>query len=218
MDIDGFWDLIERSEYETDTKRGRMAWLEEHLFGLSLEEIVDFDVFWTIATNRACSWDMYALYRPMLGSYSSDGFEYFVNWLVSLGREAFETVADCPDGAVELPQVSHVLELQRSALNGSRRRREVWTEEEYPEFESLGYVAQDPYKGCRRERDQPGTGRRGQRGGRPVPLALVSRGAGRRGMGLRGPGGDGPTVSPNGPLVRHGMRVNNRQILEGLLR
>ncbi|GAA3312759.1 hypothetical protein GCM10020219_023300 [Nonomuraea dietziae] len=49
MDIDGFWALIERSERETDTKRERVAWLEEHLFGLSVEEIVDFDVFWTIA-------------------------------------------------------------------------------------------------------------------------------------------------------------------------
>ncbi|MEU4329668.1 DUF4240 domain-containing protein [Nonomuraea dietziae] len=146
MDIDGFWDLIERSERETDTKRERVAWLEEHLFGLSVEEIVDFDVFWTIATNRACSWDMYALYRHMLSSYSSDGFEYFVNWLVGLGREAFETIADCPDRAVEVPQVRRVLELQRSAFNGSRRRREVWTEEEYPEFESLGYVTREPYE------------------------------------------------------------------------
>ncbi|MEU4546175.1 alpha-L-rhamnosidase C-terminal domain-containing protein [Nonomuraea dietziae] len=43
-----------------------MARLEEPLFGLSVEEVVDFDVFCTIATNRACSWDMYALYRHML--------------------------------------------------------------------------------------------------------------------------------------------------------
>ncbi|MEU7896919.1 DUF4240 domain-containing protein [Nonomuraea sp. NPDC049152] len=162
MDIDGFWDLIERSGRETDTRRARVAWLERHLSGLSAEEIVDYDTFWTITTNRACTWDMYALFCIVFDGPSTDGFEYFVNWLVSLGRETFEMVVDRPDRVVELPEVEHLRELQRSFFRGYRRtwrsedgafrlvrialrRREIWPGEVYPGYEALGYVTFDPY-------------------------------------------------------------------------
>lgn len=96
---------------------------------------------------------MYAVYWFLMGSGSSDGFDYFVSWLIGLGREAFETVADCPDVALEVPQIQHVLELQRSfaedrATRGRRRtgRQVMWTREEWPEFELLSYVSYEPYR------------------------------------------------------------------------
>ncbi|MEU7861442.1 DUF4240 domain-containing protein [Nonomuraea sp. NPDC049141] len=163
MDVDSFWAMIERSAQETCTRAERLAWLRERLSALPVAEIVDYETWWTIAANRGCSWDMYAVYWTLMGSGSSDGFEYFVSWLISLGREAFETVADCPDAAIDLPQVQHVLELERSFFRGcrrvtwskdgkfrltrlTRRRRDVRTGEERPEFELMGYVTYEPYR------------------------------------------------------------------------
>lgn len=61
MDVDGFWDLVERSAEETRDKGERVKWLKEHLSGLSAEEIVDYHTWFTIHRNRACTWDMYAV-------------------------------------------------------------------------------------------------------------------------------------------------------------
>lgn len=161
MDIDGFWQLVERSARETGTRQARVAWLKNQLSGRSAEEIVDFEVCFTLCANRACSWDMYAVFWTITGFGSSDGFEYFVNWLISRGRDAFEKVADCPDRIVELPEVQRLFELSKTfsherttwGRNGEFRlkrvteiRREVWPSEDDPEFESFAYVVFEPYE------------------------------------------------------------------------
>ncbi|MET8005730.1 DUF4240 domain-containing protein [Nonomuraea glycinis] len=161
MDIEVFWELVERSARETDTRRARVAWLSDRLSGLPAEEIVDYEVWFTLCANRACSWDMYAVFWTITGFGSSDGFEYFVNWLISLGREAFEKVADCPDRILELPEVQRIMELTKNfshrrttwSRDGTFRlkrvtytRREVWPREDDPEFESFAYVTFEPYK------------------------------------------------------------------------
>ncbi|TDD12452.1 DUF4240 domain-containing protein [Nonomuraea deserti] len=161
MDIEGFWELVERSARETDNRRARVAWLEDQLSGLTAEEIVDYDAWFTLCANRACSWDMYAVFWTITGFGSSDGFEYFVNWLISLGREAFEKVADCPDRILELPEAQRIMELMKNfshrrttwSRDGKFRlkrvtytRREVWPREDDPEFESFAYVTFEPYK------------------------------------------------------------------------
>lgn len=161
MDIDGFWELVERSARETDDRPGRVAWLQEQLSGLSAEEIVDYHVWFTVCANRACSWDMYAVFWTLTGFGSSDGFEYFVSWLISRGREAFEKVADCPDRLLELPEVQHLIALMKNFAHRrttwsrdgrfrlkrvTRVRREIWSREENPEFESFAYVTFEPYE------------------------------------------------------------------------
>ncbi|GAA5043802.1 hypothetical protein HNP84_004491 [Thermocatellispora tengchongensis] len=163
MDLDGFWELIERSGRETETKAARTAWLQERLSALPVEDIIDYERWWTLAANRGCSWDMYAVFWALMGRGSSDGFEYFVNWLIGMGRDAFEAVADNPDRVMELPQVRHVLELRRSFFRGYERttwskdgrfrltritseRRSIWTNDEWPEFEMLGCVSFEPYE------------------------------------------------------------------------
>ncbi|MFG6199657.1 DUF4240 domain-containing protein [Nonomuraea sp. JJY05] len=148
MDVDEFWDLIERSGHETDTRKARVAWLEGELSRRPVDEIIDYDVWWTITQNRGCTVDLYAAYWFVFGSGSLDGFEYFVNWLVSLGRETFESVTDCPDRLIELPEVLHLLELEESYANSTKRRPsdpEQMREEE-PEFEVLAYVHYDAYE------------------------------------------------------------------------
>ncbi|PZG16682.1 DUF4240 domain-containing protein [Nonomuraea aridisoli] len=161
MDIDGFWELVERSGRETDSRPARSAWLEDHLSGLTAEEIVDYQTWFTVCANRGCSWDMYAVFWTVTGFGSSDGFEYFVNWLISLGRDTFEKIADCPDRILELPEIQRLFELARTfshertsrSRNGrfhlkrvTHTRREFWPREDSPDFESFAYVTFDPYR------------------------------------------------------------------------
>lgn len=161
VDIDGFWELVERSARETETRQARVAWLKDQLSGLSAEEVVDFKALFTVCANRACSWDMYAAFWTVTGFGSSDGFEYFVNWLISLGRDAFEKVAGCPDRILELPEAQRLLELSKnfsherttwsrdgrfSLKRVTRIRREVWPGEDDPRFESFAYVTFEPYR------------------------------------------------------------------------
>ncbi|MEU8248249.1 DUF4240 domain-containing protein [Nonomuraea sp. NPDC048916] len=148
MDVDEFWDLIERSGRETDTRRTRVAWLADELSRRPVEEIIDYHIWWTTTQNRGCTIDMYAAYWFVFGMGSLDGFEYFVNWLVGLGRETFEAVSDCPDRLIELPQVLHLLELEESYADSTklRPRDPEQMREELPEFESLAYVAYDAYE------------------------------------------------------------------------
>ncbi|MEV4367230.1 DUF4240 domain-containing protein [Nonomuraea sp. NPDC049637] len=111
--------------------------------------MVDFQCLWTGVQGRGCSIDLYAAHWFVFGSGSLDGFEYFVSWLISLGRESFEKVADCPDLLIELPQVLRHLDLKR-AYSGSKkaRSRDVLRrlEEEGPDFEQLASVACEAYE------------------------------------------------------------------------
>ncbi|SEU36996.1 DUF4240 domain-containing protein [Nonomuraea wenchangensis] len=148
MDVDEFWDLIERSGRETDTRSTRVAWLVDELSRRPVEEIIDYDVWWITTHNRGCTTDLYAAYRCVFGSGSLDGFEYFVSWLISLGRETFEAVADCPDRLIKQPQVLHLLELEESYNNALKPRPQdpEQMREELPEFESLAYAPYDAYE------------------------------------------------------------------------
>ncbi|MEV0581862.1 DUF4240 domain-containing protein [Nonomuraea sp. NPDC050310] len=130
MDIDGFWDLVERSDRESGSRAERLAWLDAHLRTLPVEEILDYQVWMNLAERRIHVWDMYGMYWHLYGFGSGDGFLYFVRWLISLGRDAFEFAAESPDRIAELPQVLHSL-----------------TDEDCrtQEFERFGYVAQKAY-------------------------------------------------------------------------
>ncbi|MEV0996625.1 DUF4240 domain-containing protein [Nonomuraea sp. NPDC050202] len=181
MDVDEFWDLIERSGRETDTREARVAWLVDELSRRPVEEIIDFEIWWTTTRNRGCTIDLYAAYWFVFRRGSLDGFEYFVSWLISLGRETFEAVSDCPDRLIEQPQVLHLVELEDLPANSTKRwrrpRNPEQTREERPEFELLAYVAYRAYEQVT-GRDPAELGEaanaRGASGGFPLIPALGS--------------------------------------------
>ncbi|MFI6291246.1 DUF4240 domain-containing protein [Nonomuraea sp. NPDC050790] len=160
MDMNGFWDLVERSAQQSSSRRERLDWLEDHLARLPSEEIVDYEACFTLCANRACTWDMYAVCWTIIGSGSSDGFEYFVTWLISLGRDSYEKVTECPDRILELPQVQRLSELSRNychertsvsadgtvrLLRLTRVRQQFWPNDDWPEFELFAYVPGKAY-------------------------------------------------------------------------
>ncbi|WP_187414787.1 DUF4240 domain-containing protein [Nonomuraea sp. PA05] len=161
MDIDGFWDVVERSATETGTRQARLRWLENHLAALPAKEIVDYATWFTTCRNRACTWDLYAACWLFTGRGSSNAFEYFTTWLISLGREDFEQAVGCPDRLLELPATRRLVELSRNhrherttpsrdgrirLMRVTRTRRSRWPDEVYPNFELFAYVPGRAYE------------------------------------------------------------------------
>ncbi|TMR16772.1 DUF4240 domain-containing protein [Nonomuraea turkmeniaca] len=133
MDIDEFWHLIEQSARETDGKEARLRWLEEQLAGRSAEEIIDFQAWILEARRKVDTYLMWgaAIVLSLVGG--DDSFWYFQMWLVGLGRETFEKVADDPDTLADVPEAQRFLAMQRDRIPR--------TEDDWSEFECLSYVA-----------------------------------------------------------------------------
>ncbi|MEU6779511.1 DUF4240 domain-containing protein [Nonomuraea angiospora] len=132
MDIDEFWHLIEHSARHRPNE-ARLRWLEQRLASRSAEEIIDFES-WILEARRKVDtnlmWGTATLLHLIGGN---DSFRYFQMWLVGLGRETFEKVAGDPDTLADVPEVQRFLTMQRDRIPR--------TNDDWPELESLSYVA-----------------------------------------------------------------------------
>jgi hypothetical protein len=137
MNIDAFWELIERSRQETSDPHARLRWLEQQLAQKPVSEIVDFQVWLDRVRQRADTWHMWgAAYLICDGLCSGDGFWYFLVWLIGLGRDAFELAMADPDNLASVPEVVGLV----------GRPVDAWQDDEWPQLESLGYVAWEAYE------------------------------------------------------------------------
>jgi hypothetical protein len=127
-----FWSLIERSAGRVD----RAGWIEERLAARAPAEIVEFDIAFTAARQRAETWTMWgAANRIMAGMCSGDVFWYFLPWLVGLGRERFERVVAEPDALAEVAEVRRLAGVPMAG----------WTDGDWPQWEELNYVSRTAY-------------------------------------------------------------------------
>ncbi|MHC0432726.1 DUF4240 domain-containing protein [Streptomyces sp. O3] len=131
MDDETFWNLIERCREQTQHPDERLSWLRGHLSGQPESEIVQFQICLDRVLVPTFTWDLWAAADRILGWCSDDSFFYFRLWLVGLGRDTFERVAQDPDALADSPEV------QRLAGRSPR----AWSDEEWPEWEELDYVA-----------------------------------------------------------------------------
>jgi hypothetical protein len=136
MEMDSFWDLIERSWRHTADPDERLEWLATQLVQLPPAEIVEFQVWLDRLHRWTDSWQLWgAAHQICDGLCSVDGFWYFQAWLVGLGREGFERVVAEPDALADVPQVRRL----------AGRGVDSWSEDEWPEWEALDYVAGRAY-------------------------------------------------------------------------
>ncbi len=97
MDIDRFWQIIERTRGSLDEDIVESR-LQHELSSLSAEEILAFEQHYRLLHDAANTGDVWAA-GVMLnsGHGSDDGFEYFRNWLIAQGRVRYETALRDPD-------------------------------------------------------------------------------------------------------------------------
>ncbi|MFG1946956.1 DUF4240 domain-containing protein [Nonomuraea sp. NPDC048826] len=144
LTIDEFWDLIHRSKNETEGKLERAKWLRSMLATRPVGEIADFHWWLSVAKQRVNTWDMYSAFSGIFLVGSADSFDYFLSWLIGLGREVFEEVAMRPDSLIHLPAIERLLQLQLDWVR-SGGELPVWTREDEPYFYQLGGMARKLY-------------------------------------------------------------------------
>jgi hypothetical protein len=137
MDVAAFWELIERSRQEASDPQARLGWLQRQLAQQPTAEIVDFQIWLDRVRRRADTWDMWgAAYLICDSLCSGDGFWYFQVWLIGLGHDAFERAVANPDNLASLPEVIRL----------AGRPVDDWSHDDWPDWESLSYVAWEAYE------------------------------------------------------------------------
>jgi Protein of unknown function (DUF4240) len=137
MNLDGFWELLERSRQETDNQDARLEWLTTQLAQQPTAEIVDFQICLDQARRRADTWQLWgAAYYICDSLCSGDGFHSFQAWLIGLGRETFERAVADPDSLASVPEV----------LRLAGRPTASWRGDEWPHWEALDSVAWQAYQ------------------------------------------------------------------------
>ncbi|MEV0169289.1 uncharacterized protein DUF4240 [Nonomuraea fuscirosea] len=137
MTLEDFWTFIHRSAAETGSQDQRTRWLTTQLAQLPISEIIEFELHLTDQRKRVDTRLMWgAAWHILQGWCSDDSFWYFQPWLIGLGHDAFEQVAANPDSLADLPQVRRL----------AGRPNSDWSDDEWPEWELLNYVALEAYE------------------------------------------------------------------------
>lgn len=126
MPAERFWRIIERAAKSDHDPDAYVNALRAALHELSPEEIISFEVAFRRYLNQAYTWDLWGAAYVVHGGCSDDGFEYFRRWLVSKGREVYDTALADPDSLA-----------QRDLQPGPGG---IW------EFEEIYYVVGDAFK------------------------------------------------------------------------
>jgi hypothetical protein len=121
MPADQFWEIIRRAAQFDDDPAAHVDALRAELRRLTAEEIKSFEVAFRRYLNKAYTWNLWGAACVIHGGCSDDGFEYFRRWLVSRGREVYESALTNPESLAQLEA--------RPGPDG------VW------EFEEIYYVA-----------------------------------------------------------------------------
>ncbi|MFI0404817.1 DUF4240 domain-containing protein [Actinomadura sp. 3N508] len=133
---DHFWDLIERVD-ANDRVDGSMAGvLAVELARLPVPQIAQFHRSVMVSARRALTWDLWEaadiIHRAPC---SQDTFCYFRLWLISQGREVFESAIGNPDSLADHPPI---LRLAQEPLSR-------WQNSDYPHMEDLLHGAEMAY-------------------------------------------------------------------------
>lgn len=135
--FEDFWSLIEDSRQRADTRDARTDLLRERLAQRSAQDIVRFQIDLYRVRQRVDTWNLWAVAEQIHGGWcSDDSFWYFQFWVVGLGREGYERVLADPDALADEPELKQ--------LTG--RPMSDWEDDEWPDWESLDYVAAEAFE------------------------------------------------------------------------
>jgi hypothetical protein len=130
METDPFWTLMAHCRRQGLTGDERDAWLRDALLRLPPAAIVHFQACLDTVISEAFTWSLWAAADRIFGGWcSDDGFCYFQNWMVGLGRPVFEAAVSDPDALAYAPEV----------LRLSGRPRDNWCDDapQWPALQDL---------------------------------------------------------------------------------
>lgn len=138
MNIDSFWQVIEDSLNLGPGSVARQSFLRGRLSALTPADIVEFRAHLDRYCAQAYTWDLVGAAKRIFGGrLSDDGFEYFRLWLIGRGRLPFGQAVTQPDSLAARPEIRRL----------AGRPLSTWdSDTEWPEWETLAYVALDAYK------------------------------------------------------------------------
>jgi hypothetical protein len=102
MPADQFWQIIDRATRFDHDPGAQMEALRVVLREISLKEVISFEAAFRRYLNEAYTWDLCGAAYVANGYCSDDSFEYFRRWLVSKGRDVYETALANPDSLAQL--------------------------------------------------------------------------------------------------------------------
>ena len=102
-DDERWWDLVDRARREAGAEepRARAALLVDWLSRLDVDEIVAFDRFFLERVNGVYRTELWEIAYIMNGGCSDDGFDYFLGWLISEGKQRYLAALADPRAAAE---------------------------------------------------------------------------------------------------------------------
>lgn len=129
MTTDAFWDIVNAAKTTSDgTWDRRLERLAELLAKLPPAEVVEFQRNFREQRARAYTWDLWGAAVILGEGCSDDSFMDFRAWLISMGKDVFETALRDPD--------TTLADINFGPNPG---------EEEYMFFEDYNYVARQVY-------------------------------------------------------------------------
>ena len=104
MPEDQFWTVIDpvsKVKHHKVLKQERR--MKRALNKLTDQELLEFTLTYDRLHTEAERWDIWEVAYHTCGGCSDDGFNYFRNWLIGRGRDAFYAVMSNPDNLADCP-------------------------------------------------------------------------------------------------------------------
>jgi hypothetical protein len=123
LNEDIYWNIIDKSLKNARDQSRQEQFLTKEIEKLTTSEIIGFRLRTDRLLYDTYNSKMWCAAYIMNGGCSDDMFEYFRNWVISMGKEVYYKAKDNPDSLIEV-------------TDGS----------EFYEFESFWYVALNAFK------------------------------------------------------------------------
>ena len=114
-----FWGIIEKCREDANSLASFNVNLERELSALSVEDVADFRLAWSAASDGLYSWDVWDASTLMLDGTDDDSFMDFRSWVISLGRQGYESVRADADNLADYGRiVADAESVEAEELNG----------------------------------------------------------------------------------------------------
>ena len=100
LDESLFWKIVDKSLKNSNDESGQMSFLVKEIEELTPTEMIGFRLRTDKLLYDTYNSEMWCAGYIMNGGCSDDGFEYFRNWVISRGKEAYYGAKENPDNLI----------------------------------------------------------------------------------------------------------------------